>query len=88
MGRIPVLIDTDCRLPLSTLIEWKKHALIVSEKDAQTLGDRLLEFHSGLDKGQLLDWQQNNRLLWQDKLTRTGYFKAIYQQFKSKVQKS
>ena len=88
MGRIPVLIDTDCRLPLSTIVDWNQHALIVTEKDAPKLGDRLLAFHSGFSKEKLVELQQNNRLLWEHKLTRTGYFKEIYHMFKPKARQS
>ncbi|HSC54384.1 MAG TPA: hypothetical protein VLC98_12205 [Phnomibacter sp.] len=43
MGRIPVLVDTDMELPLSSLIDWKN--LIVFEKNETDCVERIMEIH-------------------------------------------
>jgi hypothetical protein len=53
MGRIPVLINTDCKLPLESVINWNKHALIVDENDVNRLPEILLQFHKSHTKEEL-----------------------------------
>ena len=46
-GRIPLLIDTDCVLPLEGEIDWKQHCLIVPESELRRVATRILDhFHS------------------------------------------
>ncbi|MBZ4036584.1 glycosyltransferase family 47 protein [Flavobacterium sp. 17A] len=71
MGRIPVLIDTNARLPLEDLIDWKKHCLIVSEN---SIIEDLLRFHSSKTEAELKEMQENNRNLVFEKLNRIDYF--------------
>ena len=39
IGRIPVLIDTDCVLPLNNEIDWYKHCIIVRNIDLDRIVD-------------------------------------------------
>lgn len=80
MGRIPLVIDTDIRLPLSNSIPWEKHCLIASENNFM---DELIRFHSNIDSKYFEQMQINNRNLWLNSLTREAYFENIYIAFKS-----
>jgi len=71
MGRIPVLVDTDVRLPLSDQIEWNKHCLMVSE---HSIIRDLLDFHSSKTDFELKEMQIANRKLMLEKLNRIDYF--------------
>ncbi len=71
MGRIPVLVDTDVRLPLSDQINWSRHCLIVSEN---SITEDLITFHSSKTDLELQEMQRNNRKLILDKLNRIDYF--------------
>lgn len=71
MGRIPVLVDTDVRLPLSDEIEWHKHCLMVSE---DTIIEDLISFHSSKTDPELKEIQFENRKLMLEKLNRIDFF--------------
>jgi hypothetical protein len=75
MGRIPVVIDTDIRLPLNTLINWEKHCLIVSETDVE---EKLIAFHDTINHKDFEQMQEDNRTLWLNYLNREAYFNRIY----------
>ncbi|KAF2334193.1 exostosin domain-containing protein [Flavobacterium ginsenosidimutans] len=82
MGRIPVLIDTDVRLPLSDKINWTKHCLIVSE---DSIIQDLILFHTTKTEMELKQIQENNRKLVLEKLNRIDYFIQIAnEKFKNK----
>lgn len=74
MGRIPVLVDTDVKLPLEDEIDWKKHCLIVSEK---SIIKELVNFHSSKTEIEIEEMQKNNRKLILEKLNRIDYFIEI-----------
>ena len=67
MGRIPVLVDTDVRLPLADDVDWSRHCLIVSEN---SITEDLITFHSSKTDLELQEMQRNNRKLILDKLKR------------------
>lgn len=71
MGRIPVLVNTDVRLPLFDLIDWNKHCLIVSQN---SVVDDLIAFHSSKTDLELKEIQVANRNLMLQKLNRIDYF--------------
>lgn len=71
MGRIPVLVDTDIRLPLSDQIDWSKHCVIVPE---DVITDNLILFHSSKTDLELKEMQIANRKLMLEKLNRIDYF--------------
>lgn len=79
MGRIPVIINTDFRLPLSDYIEWENHCVIASENDFM---DKLIDFHKNISKNDFQQIQINNRNLWLNYLTREAYFNNVYSIFK------
>lgn len=81
MGRIPVLIDTDVRLPLSQNIDWKMHCVIIPEKKVSKIERFLLDWHDSLTATEFLEKQKSNRHIWVNKLTRDHYFIAIHNIF-------
>jgi hypothetical protein len=78
MGRIPVLIDTDCALPLEDTIDWKKHVVWVQYKDQHQVAEWVRAFHQRLSAQDFQDLQWANRKLWEEKLILGGFF---YHQF-------
>ncbi|MEN2400361.1 exostosin family protein [Flavobacterium sp. MC2016-06] len=71
MGRIPVLVNTDVRLPLSDEIDWEKHCLLVSE---DSIINDLLNFHTSKTDLELKEMQNANRKLMLERLNRVDYF--------------
>ncbi|WP_372758032.1 exostosin family protein [Mariniflexile sp.] len=78
-GRIPILIDTDCRLPLENIIDWSKHCVIINKNDS--LEEQILSFHNKLSNLEFVKLQELNRELWLNFLRRDSYYKLIYQEF-------
>lgn len=85
MGRIPILIDTDCQLPFSENIDWNKHCLIISEKEVKNLPEKLLDFHSDLTPERFLALQKENRLLWEEYFTKETFFKQLAEELKNLI---
>ena len=81
MGRIPVLIDTDCKLPLEEEINWQEHACIIKEKDIKQLPKLVAQYHNNLSEADFEAIQISNRNLWKHNLERIAYFKQIHNQF-------
>lgn len=76
MGRIPILVNTDCLLPLNDMIDWKKHCVWVEENDQQLIAQKLLDFHQQHDHESLEALMQTNRQLWEEKLRIGRFFKS------------
>lgn len=76
MGRIPLYLHTDGYLPLSDTIDWKAHVVWVDYKDRKDISNILLNFHRKLNQEQLVTLMKNNRKLWEEKLTLSGFFKS------------
>jgi hypothetical protein len=75
MGRIPVLIASDAKLPLENHINWEKH--IVKTNSENILKD-LVVFHEKSSNEVLVEIQKNNRNLMLGLLQRVNYFASIY----------
>ena len=74
MGRIPVFVNTDCLLPLPKTIDWKKHVVWVEYDEIEELDKRILSFHKKLNTEKLNKLFNDNRKLWEDKLTLKKFF--------------
>ena len=79
MGPIPVVVDTNFRLPLNNLINWKNHCVLVKE---DKIVESLIDFHQKISVDQFEVMQRNNRKLWLNHLKRDAYFLNIYNFFK------
>lgn len=77
MGRIPIFVNTDCILPLSDKVDWNKHMIWVEYKDRHKIVEKVLEFHHQFDENTFKKLQEQNRLLWEEKLTLEGFFKNL-----------
>jgi hypothetical protein len=75
VGRIPILINTNCRLPLNEYIDWKKHCVIVN--DVNNLEKIIEAFHKRHDESSFKELQQSNRKLWLNLLKRESFFKTL-----------
>lgn len=75
-GRIPVFVDTDCKLPFEEFIDWRKHVVWVDRKDIYRIDKILLEFHEQR-KHDFIQLQQSNKYLWQEYLSPQNYFRKI-----------
>jgi len=72
-GRIPVFIDTDCVLPLSSTIDWKKYCVWIDRSDLRFIGEKIADFHSSLSPADFIEMQIACRKLWEEHLTPEGF---------------
>ena len=85
MGRIPILINTDCRLPLQSLINWKNHCVIIDFDKKSEMVEKIVNFHKKCTDNRFVEMQENNRLLWLNYLSRPSYFLKIHDVFNEKL---
>jgi hypothetical protein len=82
-GRIPILLNTDCRLPLSNHINLKEHCVIINETgiSPNEIAAEILKFHNSRSDDELVKLQAKNRTLWKDFLKRKSYFIRVHDNF-------
>lgn len=76
MGRIPVLVNTDCRLPLEEIIDWKNHCVFATTDKIESA---LLDFHHSKSETDLAAIQEANRKLALEQLNRICYFIRVFE---------
>ena len=81
MGRIPLFINTDCILPLDKIINWGDYCLIIDDKNIDSINSKLIKFHRTISNETLINLQKENRLVWENYLTRANYFLHIHDLF-------
>ncbi|WP_308992639.1 exostosin family protein [Mariniflexile litorale] len=85
VGRIPVLLNTDCRLPLKDSIDWSKHIIILDVHKKDSLEKQIMAFHNSKSNETFQELQKNNRKLWETHLIRPSFFIKIHDTFLNKV---
>jgi hypothetical protein len=80
-GRIPVLVDTACVLPLDFAIDWDRYCVRVPEAEVRHIGARVAEFHAGLTPEGFRDLEIACRRLWEERLSPEGFFANLYRHF-------
>ena len=76
MGRIPIVIHSDAKLPLENEIIWKNHAVLAHKNNVI---DSVLTFHNSLSNEELIAIQKSNRDLMLTQFLRVNYFHKIHQ---------
>ena len=71
------MVDSDCVLPFEHKIDWREHSVIVEESDIENISDRLLEFHINKTSAEIMEIQTQNRRLWKEYFTPTGFVKHL-----------
>jgi hypothetical protein len=78
-GRIPLFVNTDCVLPLSSEINWRSLCIWLEGSDVRTIADRLLAAHRAMTADEFQDRQRNCRQVWVTKLTEPGFFSSLHE---------
>ena len=78
-GRIPVFVDTDCELPASSIINWKKYCVWVDSHDLEHIGDKILDFHSKHSPEAFRELQTGCRSLWEENFTLSGFTRHFHE---------
>ena len=77
MGRIPVLVNTDCILPFDNIIDWKKYCVWIEKEEITHIGDILIRFHESITNEQFKQLQRDCRTLWEKYLSGNGAMMAL-----------
>ncbi len=78
MGRIPVFVNTNCILPLEDMVSWKNHVVWVEYKEREKIAEKIISFHSQLNEQKMNALFENNRRLWETRLTLKPYFNSLF----------
>jgi hypothetical protein len=76
-GRIPVFMNTDCILPQTDTINWKKHVVWVEWGERKHVAEKLADFHQELHPDDFKAMQLANRKLWKEELSVNGCLKYL-----------
>ena len=77
MGRIPILIDTDCILPFDGIINWDQHIVRIRPEEFNQIDILVKNFHSNLTNKAFKEIQQKNRELWLTHLSTQFWSKVM-----------
>ncbi len=61
LGRIPVIVDTECILPFADEVDYRQFSLIVDFRDMARLPDLVADFHNSLTNEQFMNMQRKAR---------------------------
>jgi hypothetical protein len=78
LGRIPILIDTDCVLPNTEHVDWSSLCVVVPEADLDTLVARVLAHHRALTPERFAERQQECRQVWARHLSPEGFARDLH----------
>lgn len=73
MGRIPVFIDTNQKLPFENIIDYNKQCIIIKEEEINEMGFIIKNWI--LNKKDLYLTQKENRKIWEEYLSPYGWLK-------------
>lgn len=79
MGRIPVFVNTNCILPQTDKIDWKKHTVWVEWADRKNIAKIVSNFHISLPPNDFKAMQLANRELWKNELSVAGCLNYLIQ---------
>ena len=73
LGRIPILIDTDCVLPFDNIINWSQYIIIIDRKKLADASQIVMARYEATSPKQFTKWQQSCRDLWLKYLSLEGF---------------
>ncbi len=76
-GRIPVFVDTDCKLPFEEFINWRDYVVWVDRKNIPYIDDIILHYHQSKKGNEFILQQKKNKELWMDYLSPQKFFAKI-----------
>lgn len=85
VGRIPILLNTDCLLPLHHKIDWSKHCVIIEDFHYKKMPEHIMDFHNNLSDDEFFKLQKDNRDLWENYLRRHTFFKEVHDEILIKI---
>lgn len=83
MGRIPIIIDTDCVYPYDGEYDLNDHAVVIKESDVKKIYHVNIKLRKFItcNKGNLINIQKSNRILWEKYFSPCGFLLKFKEQF-------
>jgi hypothetical protein len=81
LGRVPILLDTDCVLPYEGLVDWDRFLVRIPLGEVDNLGRRVAEFHAQLGPTGFKELQRAGRRFWEEWISPTGFFANFHRHF-------
>ena len=76
-GRIPIFVDTDCLLPVETIIDWKKYCVWVQKNEVPNIGEIILNHYNSYSPEEFIVLQKECREFWENYLSPEGFFSHL-----------
>lgn len=76
-GRIPVFVDTDCKLPFEEFVDWNDYVVWINRKDIPRIGTILLDYHHGKKGDAFILQQKRNKAFWNEYLSPQQFFRKL-----------
>ena len=74
LGRIPILVNTDCVLPYDFEIDWKKYCVWIDESELSFIAEKVIDFHNQLSDQDFINLQYECRKIWEEWISPEGLF--------------
>lgn len=85
LGRIPVLIDTDCVLPLQDSLDYENFIVFADYKNIGKIDEIISDFYKNLDEDEFAKIQKRAREVFEKYLKIGHFFRIIESQLKKMV---
>jgi hypothetical protein len=79
LGRIPVLVDTDCLLPFESVLKWGDHIVRVPQTELASLPRVVARHFAKHGPGGLAEIKHRCRKLWEEWLSFAGFHRQLAQ---------
>lgn len=88
MGRIPIIIDTNCIFPFRQYIPYEKNCIVVNYKNIDSINRIIEEFHNSHTEEELVEIQKENRNIWFKYFTPVGAFNSTLELLQKELNNS
>ncbi len=78
LGRIPLLIDTDCVFPFQKEIDWEDICLFIKENEVEHIPEMVLDHYNSHSENQFIEKQYYCREIWKKYLSKKGFLNQFY----------
>ena len=82
LGRIPLFINTDCKLPFEDQVDWRDICIWVEESELPEIDDIILDFHHSVTKSQFIEKQVYCRELWLKYFSKEEFYNQFHSYLK------
>lgn len=81
LGRIPVFVNTDCKLPFDHKIDYRQYCIWVEQDEIPQIGEKILAFHESISPSRYKEMQAACYALWRERLSKDGFYAHFAEHF-------